>query len=65
MPVTRQEALEWIKACAKVLAENRDYLTQLDAATGDAGHCANTDRGFRAMIGKLPEMSDKDIGTIF
>ena len=65
MPVDRDDAIEWIKACAKVLAENRDYLIQLDAAIGDADHGANMDRGFQAVMGKLPEMSDKDIGTIF
>jgi phosphoenolpyruvate---glycerone phosphotransferase subunit DhaL len=65
MPVDRNDAIEWIKACAKVLAENRDYLIQLDAAIGDADHGANMDRGFQAVLSKLPEMSDKDIGTIF
>lgn len=65
MSISRDDALEWIKACAKVIAENRDYLTQLDAAIGDADHGANMDRGFKAVINKLPEISDKDIGTIF
>jgi len=65
MSIARDDALEWIKACAHVLAENRDYLTQLDAAIGDADHGANMDRGFKAVMNKLPEFSDKDIGTIF
>lgn len=65
MPIDRDNALEWIRACAKVLAENRDYLVQLDAAIGDADHGANMDRGFQAVMNKMPEISDKDIGTIF
>lgn len=65
MSIVRDDALEWIKAYAIVLAENRDYLTQLDAAIGDADHGANMDRGFKAVINKMPEFSDKDIGTIF
>jgi dihydroxyacetone kinase-like protein len=65
MSVYRDDALEWIKACASILGENRDYLTQLDAAIGDADHGANMDRGFKAVIGKVPEMADKDIGTVF
>jgi dihydroxyacetone kinase-like protein len=40
-------------------------LVQLDAAIGDADHGANMDRGFKAVINKMPEISDKDIGTIF
>ena len=65
MSISRDDALEWIKTCAGVLAENREYLTQLDAAIGDADHGANMDRGFRAVMTKMPDISDKDIGTIF
>lgn len=65
MTITRDDALEWIKACAKVLGENKEYLTQLDAAIGDADHGENMDRGFKAVMTKMPDMSDKDIGTVF
>ena len=65
MSVYRDDVLEWIKACAAVLEQNRDYLTQLDAAIGDADHGANMDRGFKAVRAKMPEMADKDVGTIF
>lgn len=65
MPIARDDALNWIKACGRVLAENRDYLTQLDAAIGDADHGVNMDRGFKAVLNKMAEISDKDIGTIF
>jgi phosphoenolpyruvate---glycerone phosphotransferase subunit DhaL len=65
MAITRDEVLEWIKACANVLAENHTYLTELDAAIGDADHGENMDRGFKAVMNKMPEMSEKDIGTIF
>jgi dihydroxyacetone kinase-like protein len=65
MSISRDDALEWIKKSADVLAQNRDYLIQLDAAIGDADHGANMDRGFRAVITKMPEIADKDIGTIF
>ena len=63
MSIHRDGLLKWIEACAKVLSENREYLTQLDAAIGDADHGANMDRGFRAVMSKMPEFSDKDIGT--
>jgi dihydroxyacetone kinase-like protein len=65
MSIHRDDTLAWIKACADVLAENRDYLIQLDSAIGDADHGANMDRGFKAVMNKMPEVSDKDIGTIF
>jgi dihydroxyacetone kinase-like protein len=65
MPIIRDEVLAWIKACAQVIEQNRDYLIALDAAIGDADHGANMDRGFRAVVAKLPDVADKDIGTIF
>ena len=65
MTVDRDNVVEWIKAYAEVVEENKDYLTQLDAAIGDADHGANMHRGFQAVLHKMPEMSDKDIGTIF
>ena len=65
MSITRDDTLNWVKAIASVINENSAYLTQLDAAIGDADHGANMDRGFKAVMNKLPEISDKDIGTIF
>jgi len=65
MSIGQEDVIEWIKASAGVLAENKAYLTHLDAAIGDADHGANMDRGFKAVLNKLPELNDKDIGTIF
>jgi phosphoenolpyruvate---glycerone phosphotransferase subunit DhaL len=45
----------WLAASAAVLHEQRDYLTQLDAAIGDADHGTNMDRGFTAVVAKLEE----------
>lgn len=65
MSIRQEDIIGWIKASAEVLAENKAYLTDLDAAIGDADHGANMDRGFKAVLNKLPELNDKDIGTIF
>jgi dihydroxyacetone kinase-like protein len=64
MNVTRDEVWAWIEACARVLAENRAYLVQLDAAIGDADHGANMDRGFQAIMKKAPELGNMDIGAL-
>ena len=50
----------WMRNCAAVFVEQRDYLTQLDAAIGDADHGANMTRGFAAVEAKL---DDLDGGT--
>jgi dihydroxyacetone kinase-like protein len=65
MFITRDDTLNWVKSVASVLNENSAYLTELDAAIGDADHGVNMDRGFKAVMNKMPEVSDKDIGTIF
>jgi len=62
--VTKNDVLEWIRAYAEVIAENKDYLTELDSAIGDADHGANMHRGFKAVLEKLPDNEDKDIGKI-
>ena len=43
----------WITAIAAVVEEQRDHLTQLDAAIGDADHGANLSRGFTAVVAAL------------
>jgi dihydroxyacetone kinase-like protein len=43
----------WLTGAAASLHEQRDYLTQLDAAIGDADHGTNMDRGFTAVVEKL------------
>ena len=64
MAIGRDQILNWLRLYAATLAENRDYLTHLDSAIGDADHGANMDRGFRAVLDKLPEVADQDIGAI-
>jgi dihydroxyacetone kinase-like protein len=63
--VTRDDILTWLKCYRQRLSENKDYLTRLDSAIGDADHGANMDRGFAAVIDKLPSVADKDLGSIF
>jgi dihydroxyacetone kinase-like protein len=43
----------WITDIAAVVEEQRDHLTQLDAAIGDADHGTNLSRGFTAVVAAL------------
>lgn len=43
----------WIAQIAAVVEEQRDHLTQLDAAIGDADHGTNLARGFSAVQAAL------------
>jgi len=40
----------WVRRFAQLVEENRDYLTELDAAIGDADHGSNMDRGMKAAV---------------
>ncbi|MFZ3150933.1 MAG: dihydroxyacetone kinase subunit DhaL [Anaerolineaceae bacterium] len=64
MAISKDDVLKWIKDYAQVIAENESMLTDLDAKIGDADHGANMNRGFKAVITKLPAQEDKDIATI-
>ncbi len=62
--ITREKILIWLKRLVAIYGENRELLTQLDAAIGDADHGINMDRGFRKVAEKLPGFENRDIGWI-
>ncbi len=62
--ISKAQVLQWLEHFAAVIADQKEYLTQLDAAIGDADHGINMDRGFKAVMAQLPTVADKDIGTI-
>jgi len=64
MAIEQKDVIEWIKKYADVIAEKRQYLIDLDSAIGDADHGENMNRGFQAVLKKMPEVADKDIGSI-
>ncbi len=64
MTISRDQFIVWIKDYAAVIAENKEYLTGLDSAIGDADHGINMNRGFQAGLTKLPAFENQDIGSI-
>jgi len=56
---------EVIEKIAGLIEEKRDYLTELDAAIGDADHGFNLSIGFREVLKKMPEWKDKDLKGFF
>lgn len=64
MSLTTEDIVRWLTQLAQTLHENRDYLTQLDSAIGDADHGINMDRGFKAVLEKMSAVEGMDIGSI-
>ncbi|HET7665348.1 MAG TPA: dihydroxyacetone kinase subunit DhaL [Mycobacterium sp.] len=54
----------WIRDYARVIGENAWYLTDLDAAIGDADHGINMDRGMTAVVAALDEAAPADMAAL-
>ena len=65
MNVNLQHIVEWLRGLQQVYAENKEFLTDLDSAIGDADHGVNMDRGFTAAIQTLNQSPPADIAAAF
>jgi dihydroxyacetone kinase-like protein len=54
----------WLREAARRLHEQRDFLTQLDAAIGDADHGINMDRGFGLAVERVDERDGRPPGEL-
>ena len=55
---------EWVREFARLVHEQRDELTALDAAIGDADHGSNLDRGLTAAVAALDGAADDDAAVL-
>jgi dihydroxyacetone kinase-like protein len=63
--VTVDECEAWIRRFGDLVAQQKNLLTELDAAIGDADHGINMDRGMRAVCDKLDEASPQEADQLF
>lgn len=54
----------WVREFARVIGDNAQLLTDLDAAIGDADHGINMDRGMTAVVGALDETPAVDMPAL-
>jgi phosphoenolpyruvate---glycerone phosphotransferase subunit DhaL len=54
----------WLGEVAARLEAERDFLTQLDAAIGDADHGVNMHRGFTAVMARVADAEDATGGQL-
>lgn len=54
----------WVREFARVIGENAQLLTDLDAAIGDADHGINMSRGMTAVIAALDESESADMAAL-
>lgn len=65
MAISYGDAVRFVRAFTDVVVENKQYLTELDSAIGDADHGINMNRGMQAAAGKLDDLEGHDIGAMF
>ncbi|MGY2074328.1 dihydroxyacetone kinase subunit DhaL [Blastococcus sp. SYSU DS0828] len=63
--MTTGDLADWVRAFARLVDENKDLLTELDAAIGDADHGANMHRGMTAVVTALDEGAATTPGALF
>ena len=54
----------WLGEVAASLEAERDFLTQLDAAIGDADHGVNMHRGFTAVMARITSVEEATPGQL-
>ena len=57
-------ARRWIELSAADIAEQRDYLVDLDRAIGDGDHGENMDRGFKAAVEALGQAEPASVAEV-
>lgn len=59
-----EECVAWLKATAKRVADQKEYLTELDQAIGDGDHGINLARGYQEAVSKMEKSTYADIGAL-
>lgn len=63
--IEKKHIIRWFSLAREVFEENKDFLTQLDAAIGDADHGINMNRGFTRATDILKNIpKNSDVGEI-
>jgi len=65
MNFTKEMSIQWLEKATELIKENKDYLTELDAAIGDADHGLNMDRGFSKVMEKMSSTEMNDCSDVF
>jgi dihydroxyacetone kinase-like protein len=63
--ITQLQIMEWLINTAQIMKDNKEYLTELDSAIGDADHGFNMERGFNKVLEKINDGSiNGDVGNV-
>lgn len=63
--LTSDDYVEYINLVAKKIYKNGDYITGLDAITGDGDHWANINMGFESLVAAGDELRKLPMDSLF
>lgn len=63
--LTSKDYVAYLNIAAKKIHENGEYISKLDATTGDGDHWANINMGFENLVAAGPEMETMPICDVF
>lgn len=63
--LTPQIYVDYLEKVAAKIAESKDYITELDAATGDGDHWINMNAGFTKLLGISAELRTLSFEVLF
>lgn len=64
MTIKAENIAVWLEELEKTFVDNKEYLTDLDAAIGDADHGINMARGFKEVKADLSKTESHDISSL-
>ena len=64
MSLTGKQVIDILEKINEKIEENKEYLTELDAAIGDGDHGLNMTKGFKAVVDKLKDDDASNVGNI-
>ena len=60
-----KEYMDYCQRAAELIAQEKDYITELDAVTGDGDHWANLNMGFQKVVEAKDELSKLPLNEMF
>lgn len=63
--INAKDYMEYVKKAALKIDNNSNYITELDAATGDGDHWVNLNMGFEKLVSSSDELKELSIDDCF
>ncbi|MFZ7134595.1 MAG: dihydroxyacetone kinase subunit DhaL [Eubacteriales bacterium] len=63
--MTNKDYMNYLENVSRVISENKDYITALDAKTGDGDHWVNMNMGFQKVLEERDTINEMNLSDMF